>query len=166
MKNDSMRPSLPAADSQRNCDTSLDRRQEFDNLVAHSLPRFRRIAMRWLRNSEDAEDAVQDALLSAFRHIAQFDRRAQMSTWLTSIVINAVRMQLRRRVRRPTSSLDETTLNGQVSVPESLVDARPTPEQDLQERQLQQLVTQLARRLPTTQRTAASSAGLERLIDS
>ncbi len=61
-----------------------ERLQEFDNIVSRGLPRFRRIAMRWLGNHEDAEDAVQDAMLSAFKHIADFEGRAQMSTWLTA----------------------------------------------------------------------------------
>src|SRR5262245_29077018 len=46
---------------------SPDRRREFDHVLSYALPRFRRMAMRWLRNPEDAEDAVQDAMLSAFR---------------------------------------------------------------------------------------------------
>src|SRR6266700_398708 len=88
---------------------SPERLQELDNVLSRALPRFRRIAMRWLGNHEDAEDAVQDALLSAFTHIADFDGRAQMSTWLTAIVINAVRMQIRRRPRAHMLSLDRTT---------------------------------------------------------
>jgi DNA-directed RNA polymerase specialized sigma24 family protein len=53
------------------------------------LARFRRIALRFLGNIADAEDAVQDALLSAFTHLDQFGGQAKMSTWLTAIVINA-----------------------------------------------------------------------------
>ncbi len=73
---------------------SPERLRELDNILSRALPRFRRIAMRWLGNHEDAEDAVQDAMLSAFKHIADFEGRAQMSTWLTAVVINAVRMQI------------------------------------------------------------------------
>src|SRR5215470_20052335 len=88
-------PSLPSllAETQAVRDeASPERRREFENILSHALPRFRRMAMRALRNAEDAEDAVQDAMLSAFRHIAQFDGRSQMLTWLTAIVNNAVRM--------------------------------------------------------------------------
>jgi RNA polymerase sigma factor (sigma-70 family) len=52
------------------------RRLEFEDLVARHLPSFRRLAMRWLGNSEDAEDVVQDALLSAFTNLARFEGRA------------------------------------------------------------------------------------------
>ena len=67
-----------------------------DAITSHSL-RFRRIALRHLGNTADAEDAVQDALLSAWTHVDQFKGRAKMSTWLTTIVINSARMKLRRR---------------------------------------------------------------------
>jgi hypothetical protein len=54
---------------------SPELRMEFEKIVSHGLPRFRRVAMPWLRNPEDAEDAVQDATLSGFQHIAAFDGR-------------------------------------------------------------------------------------------
>ena len=131
---------------------SVDRQREFDSVVSQALPRFRRIAMRWLRNSEDAEDAVQDAMLSAFSHIAQFDGRAQMSTWLTTIVINAVRMQLRRRARRPTLSIEESPGGDQLTAAELLPSSRPSPEQSLERRELKDLVVKLTRSLPASQR--------------
>ena len=111
-----------------------ERRREFASILSHSLPRFRRLAMRWLRNPEDAEDAVQDAMLSASRHIAQFDGRAQMSTWLTAIVINAVRMQLRRRPRCQVMSLDQTPEHSQWSISDVISDPGPTPERTAEQR--------------------------------
>src|SRR5215471_9491732 len=73
--------------------------RELTYVIIHHLPQFRRMAQRRLGNLADAEDAVQDALLSAWAHIDQFRGQAKMSTWLTSIVINSVRMKLRRRSR-------------------------------------------------------------------
>src|SRR5215472_378534 len=110
-----------------------DRRREFDHILSYALPRFRRMAMRWLRNPEDAEDAVQDAMLLAHRHIAQFDGRAQMSTWLTAIVINAVRVQIRRRPRYSMVSLCQATNEDQWDISDFLVDSRPTPEKTLEQ---------------------------------
>jgi RNA polymerase sigma factor (sigma-70 family) len=52
---------------------------------------------RITRNHEDAEDAVQDALLSAFLHLQSFDGRSTFSTWLTRIGINSALMILRKR---------------------------------------------------------------------
>jgi RNA polymerase sigma factor (sigma-70 family) len=49
------------------------------------------------RNREDAEDALQDAFLSAFIHIKNFDGRSSFSTWLTRIAINSALMTLRKK---------------------------------------------------------------------
>jgi len=134
---------------------SPERLQELDNVLSRALPRFRRIAMRWLGNHEDAEDAVQDAMLSAFKHIADFEGRAQMSTWLTAVVINAVRMQIRRRPRNQMLSLDRCPKEDEsTTFAELLVDPRPTPEQTLEQRQFCEIVTKLAGSLPRAQRAA------------
>ena len=72
--------------------------RQMHEVLSRSLPSFYRKAYRQLGNAADAEDAVQDALLSAYKHLDQFKGQAQMSTWLTAIVINSARMQLRRRL--------------------------------------------------------------------
>jgi RNA polymerase sigma-70 factor (ECF subfamily) len=87
-----------------------------------------RIALRRLRNREDAEDAVQNAFLSASRHIGQFEGRSQLSSWLTRIVINAAGMQLRNRPRYEVVSLDRIPEDGETSLGNRLVDTRPNPE--------------------------------------
>src|SRR5215467_2447608 len=56
-------------------------------------------ALRVLGNTEDAEDALQDGLLSAYRNLKRFEGRSQFSTWLTRIVINAALMRRRPRNR-------------------------------------------------------------------
>src|SRR6202789_4716494 len=80
---------------------------ELQDAVARCLPLFYRRAYRYLGNSHDAEDAVQDALLSAYKHLDQFQGSAKMTTWLTSIVTNSALTQLRRRPRHSHTSLDE-----------------------------------------------------------
>lgn len=71
--------------------------EELINIFADRWQSLYRIAMRQLENGADAEDAVQDAFLSAYTHLDQFKRQARMSTWVTTIVINSARMKLRRR---------------------------------------------------------------------
>lgn len=131
-----------------------DGRLEFEDVLSNHLPHFQRVAMRWLRNPEDAEDAVQDAMLSAFKHIAQFKRRAKMSTWLMAILINAVRMQLRRRSRQTLLPLDQPTHDGQHTIADLITDQRPTPEEILEECELRKLVIKLTSSLPPSQRMA------------
>src|SRR6202521_3236859 len=74
-----------------------ERAQELNSIVLRYLPMFYKKAFRFLGNAPDAEDAVQDALLSAYRHFGQFRGQAQLSTWLMTIVTNAALMKLRRR---------------------------------------------------------------------
>ena len=59
--------------------------------------RLFRVARAILRDDAEAEDALQDAYLDAYRHIADFRGGAQLVTWLTRIVINHALMRLRRR---------------------------------------------------------------------
>jgi len=133
---------------------SPELRMEFEEVVQQGLPQFRRAAMRWLGNPEDAEDAVQDAMLSAFRHIAAFDGRARLSTWVMAIVINAVRMQMRRRPRGHFVSLDQTPEDGQYAASEVIADPGPTPEQTVIDSELRDLAASLTCGLPDSQRAA------------
>jgi RNA polymerase sigma-70 factor (ECF subfamily) len=68
--------------------------------------RLYQTALRLCGNPEDAEDALQDGLLSAFRNLRHFQGRSQFSTWLTRIVINATLMRIRQRGNRVMISLN------------------------------------------------------------
>ncbi len=106
-----------------------ERTQEFDKAVSRNLPMFYKRAFRFLGNRPDAEDAVQDALLSACKHLGQFRGQAQLSTWLTAIVTNAARMQLRRRHRGSYLSLEEQKGDDGLALSEKLPDLKPGPEE-------------------------------------
>lgn len=95
-----------------------------------------RIAMRQLENRADAEDAVQDAFLSAYAHLDQFKGQARMSTWLTTIVINSARMKLRRRPRQVHVALSDQSQDHDSVVLEMLRDRRPNPEEVSQSNEL------------------------------
>ena len=105
-----------------------ERAQELDTVVSRYLPMFYKRAFRFLGNATDAEDAVQDAFLSAYKHLSQFRGQAQLSTWLTTIVSNAARMQLRRR-RGSYLSLDEEQGEDGLTFAERLPDSKPSPEE-------------------------------------
>jgi RNA polymerase sigma-70 factor (ECF subfamily) len=123
--------------------------EEMNRAVSRSRASFLRSAYRFLENAADAEDAVQDALLSAYKHIDQFRGEAQMSTWLTAIVSNSARMQLRRRPRHTRVSLDEPIGEEQeYTLSDQLADRRPSPEDEYRKSELrarlEELVTQLS----------------------
>ena len=105
-----------------------DRSKELDSIVSRDLPMFYKRALRFLGNASDAEDAVQDALLSAYRHLGQFRGQAQLSTWLMTIVTNAALMQLRRRHNR-YFSLDQEQGEEGLTFSERLRDSKPSPEE-------------------------------------
>lgn len=87
-----------------------------------------RISLRVTRNREDAEDAVQDALLRAFVHLRDFDGRSSFGTWLTRIAINSALMILRKK----RNSLEVAMAGGDDSGGEGVVyeipDRSPSPE--------------------------------------
>ena len=65
------------------------------------------VALRTLRNPDDAADAVQEAAISAFRHASSFRGDAAVTTWLHRIVVNACLDRLRRRAARPADPLTD-----------------------------------------------------------
>ncbi|MCU1341475.1 MAG: polymerase, sigma-24 subunit, subfamily [Candidatus Acidoferrum typicum] len=103
---------------------------DLEGVVSSYSPVLFRVAFRRLRNVQDAEDAVQDALLSACKHISQFEGRSQLSTWLTSIVTNAAGMKIRQTSRLEIVSLDQSQSqeNDGATFANKLKDIRPNPE--------------------------------------
>lgn len=85
-------------------------------------------ALRLLGNPEDAEDALQEAMLSAYRNLPRFEGRSQFSTWMTRIVINAALMRRRSKRAHPALSLDDST-EDKTPIAERFADAHPSPEQ-------------------------------------
>ncbi|MBT7954639.1 MAG: sigma-70 family RNA polymerase sigma factor [Rhodospirillaceae bacterium] len=65
------------------------------------------VARRYLRNSDDAEDCIQDAFLQAFRNIEKFEQRSSLATWLHRIVVNSALMKLRSQTRLAEQSIDD-----------------------------------------------------------
>lgn len=83
----------------RNSAADDARQAEFARVAAADGERLLAAARRILRNESDAQDALQDGLLSAWRALGEFDGRSRLSTWLHRIVMNAALMQLRRAHR-------------------------------------------------------------------
>ena len=138
--------------------------QQLEQILARGLPPLYQRAYRILGNAADAEDAVQDALLAAYTHLHQFRGQAQISTWLTTIVVNSARLQLRRRPRPVHVSLDESTGGPQpVSVSERLADHRPNPEDEYRESELSTRLTHLHRQLSPTLRRTFQLRDIDRL---
>jgi RNA polymerase sigma factor (sigma-70 family) len=111
--------------------------RELQKVLSLRLPSFYRCALRRLRNSADAEDAVQEALLAAYKHLHQFRGQSQMSTWLTTIVCNCARMQLRKRPSQIHMPLDEQIGEDErYFICERVADTRPSPEDECRNSEL------------------------------
>src|SRR5271155_1344841 len=105
-------------------------------------------ALRVLGNTEDAEDALQDGLLSAYRNMKRFEGRSQFSTWLTRIVINAALMRRRSAKARPAVSLDEPP------IAERFAAEGPNPEQVFAGTELREMISENLDELSPLLRTA------------
>jgi RNA polymerase sigma-70 factor (ECF subfamily) len=127
----------------------------FEELVRAHGGRMLSVARRLLRDPDDAQDAVQDAFLSAFRSLEKFEGSSRLSTWLHRIVVNAALMKLRTKRRKPETSIEDL-------LPHFLEDghqANPAvawklpADQAVERAQLGQLVRRSIDELPETYRT-------------
>jgi len=85
--------------------------EAFEALIRVFGGRMLAAARRILGNEEDAQDALQEAFLSAFRKIDTFEGQAKLGTWLHRIAINAALMKLRSRRRRREQDIGELLPN-------------------------------------------------------
>lgn len=127
---------------------------ELEQLVLSDLKRYMRRAKRYVESHQDAEDAVQDALLSAYEHLASFRNQSKLSTWLTTIVINAARSK--RRQRRPSVSYEHLleTVESPILVAKLTQDKRPGPEEIYARDEMSLLLARLVDELSPIYRAA------------
>src|SRR5438034_6415667 len=111
-------------------------------------------ALRVLGNTEDAEDALQDGYLSAYRNLKRFEGRSQFSTWLTRIVINAALMRRRSAKSRPAVSLDEPPREDELPAAERFADDGLTPEQVFEDKEIREMLSETLDQLAPLLRTA------------
>ena len=78
----------------------------FETVVRRYTPALLRAARRFLRSEEDARDAVQDAFVSVFKSVGNFQANSQLGTWLHRIVVNSALMKLRTQRRHPEEDIE------------------------------------------------------------
>jgi RNA polymerase sigma-70 factor, ECF subfamily len=103
-------------------------REAFAQLVQPQMSKAYRVALRITGNREDAEDAIQQALLKAYAHIDQFHSKSRFSTWLLRITINEALGKLRKQ-RAENAHLSYGPSSDEGADPAELIrasdDARP-----------------------------------------
>lgn len=133
----------------------------FTEIVRRHRDRLWAVALRTTGDPEEASDALQDALISAYRRAGQFRGDAAVTTWLHRIVVNASLDRLRRRAVRPWVPLpDETGESGDRA---ALTDraALVDPRDALDARETAIEIAAALDELPPDQRTAIILVDLE-----
>jgi RNA polymerase sigma-70 factor (ECF subfamily) len=164
MPADSSGSVLATDESQLLADLRAGDSAAFERVVREQGGRMLAVARRYLRNEEDARDAVQDAFLSAYRARASFEGGSKLSTWLHRIVVNASLMKLRTRRRKPEESIEEL-------LPHYLEDGHPVEpaapwrslETEVDRRRTRELVRAAIDRLPESYRTVLMLRDIEGL---
>jgi RNA polymerase sigma-70 factor, ECF subfamily len=126
----------------------------FEEIVRRHRDRLWAVAMRTTGDPEEASDALQDALISAYRRADQFRGDSAVTTWLHRIVVNASLDRLRRRAVRAAQPLpdDNDALPGAVVA---------DPVDHMDRREIQLVVTQALAELPEDQRAAVLLVDVE-----
>jgi len=131
-------------------------RDAFQQLMRlHNTALFR-AARAIVRDDADAEDVLQEAYLSAYRHLAEFRGDARLSTWLTRIVINQALGRLRARRRDNVVALLDDRPAGSAEPMEQTMDDDPhaSPETGAMRAELRRLLEKKIDALPLAFRTA------------
>lgn len=126
----------------------------FEELVRRHRDRLWAVALRTTGDPEEAADALQDALISAYRRADQFRGDSAVTTWLHRIVVNASLDRLRRRAVRSAAPLPDDL----ESLPGAVV---ADPNDHIGRRELQLLVTAALAELPEDQRDAVLLVDVE-----
>lgn len=119
--------------------------------------RFVRLAYAVLRNKEDAEDAVQDAFLSACLHLRTFEGRSALTTWFTRIVLNAALVIRRKRKTSRINSFPKSCNMDDIHWTETIPATQPDPEMLYTKKETFQLIDGLVEEMSPLLRQALTT---------
>src|SRR5271168_3405226 len=114
----------------------------FYELVRPYERRVYAAALAILRNEQDAEDVVQEAMLKAFAHIGQFRAEARFSTWLIQITVNEALMRRRRERTVHMEGIDDRREDESEYAPRDFADWREIPSEALERKEVRQRLAQ------------------------
>ena len=138
-------------------------REKFHLLILPYETRLYRVALAIIKNEAEAEDAVQDAVLKAYRKLASFRGDSSFSTWLIAITMNEARGRLRKENRVLFDSLDEQREDNAHYTPAELADWREVPLAALERQEVRALVQDAIAELPDTYREIVTLRDVEEL---
>jgi RNA polymerase sigma-70 factor, ECF subfamily len=136
----------------------------FELLMRRYNRRLYRIARGVLRNDADAEDAVQDAYLSAFESLGRYQGTGPMSAWLAKITFNEALGRLRRRENAAGSiSFDDPGEGEEANFMADLISSLPSPEQNAARAEVRRLLELAIDALPNAYRMVFILCGVEEM---
>ena len=117
-----------------------------------------------LRNDQEAEDAAQEVMVNAFRHLKSFRGDAKFSTWLVTIAMNEARQRLRKARAARLESLDEDKEDREGDfTPAVLTDWREIPSEALEKKEMRQKLREAVEQLPPIYREVLVLRDLEEM---
>jgi RNA polymerase sigma-70 factor, ECF subfamily len=137
--------------------------QLFHELIRPYERRVYAMALSFLHNEADAEDAAQETFLKAFRNLANFRGEAKFGTWLISIVLNEARSRIRRRDAVKMESLDEPNDDQGQTLPAMLRDWKEIPSEVLERKEVRLLLQNAITALPMIYREVFRLRDIEHL---
>jgi len=114
----------------------------FEELVTRYERKIFRLTRNITGNMQDAEDAMQEAFLKSYEHLANFKGDSRFYTWLVRIAVNEALMKLRRRHPGEFSIDEEVGASGEELMPRELDDWGPTPEERYQQVEMQEILSE------------------------
>lgn len=137
----------------------------FEAVLRDHGPSLLAVARRLLRDEEEAREALQDAMVSAFRARAGFEGASRVSTWLHRIVINSCVMRLRKKHRRAEVPIDQwlPAFKPDGHYEAMFTDWSPAADALLERDELRAHVREAVDRLPETHRTVLLMRDIEGL---
>src|SRR5258706_2034048 len=121
-----------------------DDERAFGELISRYESKVYSLALRMVRNPEDAEDVLQDTFLRAYRGIKSFQGASTFSTWIYRITANSALMRLRKK-QLPTISIED---QDERETPVNIADWTPGPVEQLMTQELQQEMDAAIESLP------------------
>jgi RNA polymerase sigma-70 factor, ECF subfamily len=128
--------------------------RRFEEMFQAYRKKFLWTAGAILRNKEDAEDAVQNALISALRNLRNFEGRSALTTWFTRVVMNAALMIRRKRQRSSFEQWPEFESTGQPQWTETVPASDPDPEMMYAEEETLRHINRILRAMKPIHREA------------
>src|SRR5271170_4002780 len=153
---------LQDADAELVAQAQAGKLEAFEELVRRHTQLIYRTLMAILGNPIDAQDSMQDTLLSAFKHVNGFQGRSKFSTWLVSIARNTALQRLRSQ--KNVESLDEDERNEEGDFrPRQVRSWQDNPEQGFSKSEIRQLVETGILALPAKLRVVVMLRDIEQL---